>query len=209
MALPDDGTLTWFRICERRYSQRDRSKLTDTSAREQTFDAAMAQFEEMFKAAKTVTEFTRPVQLYYGLTQAGMAITAAYSPDPWSFSSHGLKLNNRTSPLAAMTIVPDGDGGFQKVAAATGSPVIMGPASLGGLWAAIPDLSRAGVLPGSDHPVPLRVIATESVPGTPQAHLVVPAAMARRRPSCSVRSVKSRPSIPAQATGVFPWSSTL
>ena len=139
----------------------------------------MAQFEEMFKAAKTVTEFTRPVQLYYGLAQAGMAITAAYSPDPWSFSSHGLKLNNRTSPLAAMTIVPDGDGGFQKVAAATGSPVIMGPASLGGLWAAIPDLSRAGVLPGSDHPVPLRVIATESVPGTPQAHLVVPAAMAR------------------------------
>ncbi len=65
--LADDETLTWFRICERRYSLRGRSKLTDTSAREQTFDAAMVQFEEMFKAAKTVTEFTRPVQLYYGV----------------------------------------------------------------------------------------------------------------------------------------------
>ena len=176
--MPDDETLTWFRICERRYSLRGRSKLTDTAAREQTFDAAMVQFEEMFKAAMTVTEFTRPVQLYYGLAQAGMAIAAAYSPDPWSFSSHGLKLNNRNSPLAAMTIVPDSDGGFQKVAAATGSPVIMGPVSLGALWASIPDLSRAGALPGSDHPVPLRVIARESVPGTPQVHLVLPADMA-------------------------------
>ncbi len=68
--LPDDETFTWFRICERRYSLRGRSKLTDTSAREQAFDAAMVQFEEMFKAAGTVTEFTRPVQLYYGLAQA-------------------------------------------------------------------------------------------------------------------------------------------
>jgi len=116
--------------------------------------------------------------LYYGLAQAGMAIAAAYSPDPWSFSSHGLKLNNRNSPLAAMTIVPDGDGGFQKVATATGSPVIMRPVSLGALWASIPDLSRAGALPGSDHPAPLRVIARESVPGTPQACLVLPADVA-------------------------------
>jgi hypothetical protein len=98
--LADDETLTWFRICERRYSLRGRSQLMDTSAREQAFDAAMVQFEEMFKAAKTVTEFTRPVPLYYGLAQAGMAVAAAYSPDPWSFSSHGLKLNNRDSPLA-------------------------------------------------------------------------------------------------------------
>ncbi len=32
-----------------------------------------------------------------------------------------------------MIIVPDGDGGFQKVATATGSPVITGPVSLGAL----------------------------------------------------------------------------
>lgn len=137
--MPDDETLTWFRICERRHSLRNRSEVADTNAREQTFAAAMAQFGEMFKVASTVTEFTRPLHLYYGLAQAGMAITAVHSPDPWSFSSHGLKLHDRTKPLAEMTIAPDKEdgsqknGGFQRVAAATGSPAITGHVALGEL----------------------------------------------------------------------------
>jgi hypothetical protein len=122
-ALPDDEALTWFRICERRYSLRNRSKVADTNAREQTLAAATAHFEEMFKAASTVTEFTRLLHLYYGLAKAGTAITAAHSPDPWSFSSHGLKLHDRTKPLAEMTIAPDKDDGSQKNGGSRGSPL--------------------------------------------------------------------------------------
>jgi hypothetical protein len=86
----DDMSMTWFRLRERRSSLRSRSRLGDSAARRQTFAAAMQQFEEQFTAAKAVTSYTRPLNLYYGLAQAGMAIAAAHSPDPWSFSRHGL-----------------------------------------------------------------------------------------------------------------------
>lgn len=91
----NDEAMTWFRLNERRSSLHERSKLDETNARKQTFAAAMAQFEEQFSAAKAVTAATRPLNLYYGLAQAGMAIAAAYAPDPWSFSRHGLRLGDR------------------------------------------------------------------------------------------------------------------
>ncbi len=109
-----------------------------------------------------------------------------------------------------MTIVPDGDGGFQKVATATGSPVIMGPVSLGALWASIPDLSGAGALPGSDHSVPLRVIARESVPGTPQAHLVLPADVAETPSELLLSALRKVKTIyPGSGDWGIPKSSTL
>ena len=66
----DDERLIWFGLRGRRALLRDRSKLNDTNARQQTFAAAMGQFEEQFTAAKMVTEATRPLNLYYGLAQA-------------------------------------------------------------------------------------------------------------------------------------------
>ncbi len=86
----NDESMTWFRLHERRSSLHERSKLGETNARKQTFAAAMTQFEEQFTAAKAVTAATRSVSLYYGLTQAGMAIAADHAPDPWSFDHHGL-----------------------------------------------------------------------------------------------------------------------
>jgi hypothetical protein len=114
-ALLDEATMMWFRLRARRAGLPPTTKLSETTGRKQTFAAAMAQFEEQFTAAKVVTDFTRPVNLYYGLAQAGMAISAAHAPDPWSFSRHGLRLTNREGELANMTVVPEGEGGFQKV----------------------------------------------------------------------------------------------
>ena len=137
----------------------------------------MAQFEEQFRAAEVVTSATRPLNLYYGLAQAGMAIAAAHAPDPWSFSRHGLHLVDRRAEFADMQVGPQGDGGFQRIAAATGSPGITGPVSLGALWASLPQLSRTAVLPGSALPVPLDLLAEESSDMGPRAQLYLPKEM--------------------------------
>ena len=105
-----------------------------------------------------------------------MAIAAAHAPDPWSFSRHGLLLGDRNPELPDMTVRPEGDGAFQKVAAATGSPGITEPVSLGALWASLPDLSQAGVLPGSTRPVPLEIFMDESS-ARPRATLYLPGEM--------------------------------
>lgn len=189
----DETAMIWFELRARRASLPKHSKLSDTAGRRQTFAAAMAQFEEQFTAAKVVTEFTRPVNLYYGLAQAGLAIAAAHADNPWSFSRHGLRLAGHPVKfadikLAGMTVGPEGDGGFQKVATATGSPPdsppITGPVSLGALWASLPDLSELseeGTLPrstpGSTSPVSLRLHSDESPTRTPRASLYLPSKM--------------------------------
>ena len=132
---------------ERRSSLHSRSRLSESAARRQTFAAAMQQFEEQFTAAQVVTSYTRPLNLYYGLAQAGMAIAAARSPDPCSFSRHGLSLVERSGDLATMTVRLEGEGGFQKIAAVIESPGISGAVALGALWASLPGL-QAGKLPG-------------------------------------------------------------
>ena len=148
-----------------------------TSARRVTRRRAMAQSEEQFSAARAVTAATRPLNLYYGLAQAGMAIAAAHAPDPWSFSRHGLHLGDRNPELADMTVGPSGEGGFQKVATATGSPGITTPVSLGTLWASLPDLAEAGTLPGPAWHLPLE-LSEATVPGSwPRATLYLPGEM--------------------------------
>jgi hypothetical protein len=173
----DDVSLTWLRLNERRSSLHERSKVNDSAARKQTFAAAMTQFEEQFAAAKAVTAATRPLNLYYGLAQAGMAIAAAHASDPRGFNRHGLRLGDRNPELADMMVEPDGEGAFQKVAAATGSPGITEPVSLGALWASLPDLSQIGTLPGSMRPEPLIVLADEAPARRPRATLLLPGEM--------------------------------
>jgi hypothetical protein len=46
--LLDDTTMTWLGLRARRASLYTRSKLSDTASRQQTFAAAMAQFEEQY-----------------------------------------------------------------------------------------------------------------------------------------------------------------
>ena len=56
-----------------------------------------------------VTAATRPLNLYYGLGQAGMAISTAHADDPWSFSSHGLHLVDREADFIDMMVRTEGD----------------------------------------------------------------------------------------------------
>ena len=163
----------------------------------------MQQFEEQFTAAKVVTSYTRPLNLYYGLAQVGMAIAAAHSPDPWSFSRHGLILTDRSGELAAMAVKLEGEGGFQKVAAVTGSPVISGPVSLGALWASLPSL-QAGGLPGPEFPACLGLISNETNGGPPRAAVFFDAGMQADPAAFRARFGEMMASCPTAAGWMIP-----
>jgi hypothetical protein len=137
----------------------------------------MAQFEEQFTAAKVVTSFTRPLNLYYGLAQAGMAIAAARAPNPWSFNEHGLELVDRHADLADMQMRPESEGAFQKVASGTGSPGISASISLGTLWASLPDLAGRATLPHLERSVPLDLLSDEDSAGVQRATIYIPGEM--------------------------------
>jgi YaaC-like Protein len=54
--------------------------------------ASLEQFEELLDAARSVGPATRPLPLYYALSQAGRAIAAARRVHPWRLRFHGLTL---------------------------------------------------------------------------------------------------------------------
>lgn len=170
----DDTSMIWFALRGRRSSLLSRPKLSSSAARRQTFAAAMAQFEEQMSAAKVVSPATRPLNLYYGLAQAGMAIAAVHGPDQWSFSRHGLKLGDTNSELADIQVLAEGDGAFQRVAAATSSVAIDSPVSLSALWDSLPELRG---VPLNDGPrrVALDLAAEDAVTSAPTASLFIPA----------------------------------
>src|SRR5690348_5817158 len=86
--LIDNASMIWFALRDRRSRLASSSTLRSSAARRKTFAAAMAQFEEQMTAAKVVSPATRPLNLYYALAQAGMAIAAVHGPDRWGFSRH-------------------------------------------------------------------------------------------------------------------------
>jgi hypothetical protein len=161
--MADNDAMTWLRLRERRYSLRTTAALLDSSsARRNTLSAALQQFEEQMDAAKVVTPATRPLNLYYALAQAGMATAAVHVPDRWSFSSHGLKPADLQPNLPDISVQPEGDGGFQRVATATGSPQIAGQVSVGSLWASLPELNEITPFPNGRWRQALPVLANTS-----------------------------------------------
>lgn len=49
-------------------------------ARRRTYGAALQQFDELLEAATTAGHASRPLPLFYALSQAGRAIASAYGP---------------------------------------------------------------------------------------------------------------------------------
>ncbi len=75
-------------------------------ARSVVFAAALEQAERFLTAAATVGYATKPVQLFYALSQAGRAIAAVRADEPWEIRGRGATV--RTSEcIASSTIEPD------------------------------------------------------------------------------------------------------
>src|SRR3954452_22686691 len=73
------------------------------------------------KAAEVVSPATRPINLYYGLVQAGLAMTAAHAEGTWTFDKHGLKSPDMKCGIPDISVRPEGVGAFQAVSNATRS----------------------------------------------------------------------------------------
>lgn len=122
-------------------------------------------------ASAAVGSASRPITLYYATVQAGLAVAAAHKTDPWSFSSHGLKLHNPRSSVADISVGPEGVGAFQFVAQATGSPVLHTPATFGALWSSLPDLKDVPLTPSST-PRALTIMPRRSSPHAEAAVII-------------------------------------
>ncbi len=118
------------------------------NARRGVFAASLEQSEELFTAAATVGPASKPLLLFYGLSQAGRAIAAAHNESgTWRILGHGLKVRNGGPSLGSAVVIPvprkDQADAYSSVAAATHSPTLAGATTLGALWAATPELHDA------------------------------------------------------------------
>jgi hypothetical protein len=133
------------------YIRRTRARPPGRAAddeRRQTYGTALEQFEELIGAAATASPGVRPLPLFYALSQAGRAITAAYLLEGWKPGAHGLSCQD-LSPASVLDVDvriwkpdPTRPDSFNAVSQAVGSETPSEPVKLGALWAALPEVGR-------------------------------------------------------------------
>jgi hypothetical protein len=113
-------------------------------ARRATFQSALEQCEQFLGAASDTGYATRPVQLFYALSQAGRAIVAA-SPrvgnQAWKVSRHGLTANTNAATAADVMVTATRVGLFPAIASALEVEALVPgePVALRELWPLLPE----------------------------------------------------------------------
>lgn len=150
---------------------------TDRAARHRVFQAAIAQAEELWEAATAVGPASRPLPLFYSLSQVGRAICAAWlggpnvvsEPGPvwergvvWEPRGHGITASDAegTALDATVQVSRWREPAFVMAAAATESPLFEGPVTLSRLWASLPAMPKHRAVIG-DAPTPLTLLPAE------------------------------------------------
>lgn len=105
----------------------------------------------MFRAAEGVGTATRPLLVFYGLSQAGRAIAAAASAittaDGWRLEGHGIRTVSKTlsGPLPDVLVASDkggSRGSFVRLSEILDSPLFadkVNPLALNALWDCLPE----------------------------------------------------------------------
>ncbi|WP_407547410.1 YaaC family protein [Streptomyces sp. Pv4-95] len=132
----------WERL---RASRSDPPARANTGSRRKTYSAALEQAQQLFQAAAVVGPATRPVPVFYGLSQAGRAIAAAawsLKGQDWRLDSHGIKTTGFHLPFPDIEIrtdPPGTQGSFVKVSEVLDSPVWeTDPLRLEDVWDLLP-----------------------------------------------------------------------
>ena len=130
--------------------------------RSEVFRAAMEQSEQLFRAAENTGYESRPLLLFYGLSQAGRAIAAAshrLNETEWALSGHGIRAAELSGPVAGITVSNQGslaagrNPSFLRVAQALASPSIPEKVGIRELWYLIPELrGRLPISRSEPHP---------------------------------------------------------
>ena len=127
-----------------------------------TYGAALSQFDELMTTSANASPRSRPLPLFYAISQAGRAITAARAETQWKLRLHGLSAPDLTpADLCNVVIKPspkESDetiDSFGGVTQATSSDPLTTPASMGALWSSLPGAGY--LLADSSWPKPLSV----------------------------------------------------
>jgi hypothetical protein len=114
--------------------------------RRRVFGAALEQAQQLFTAA-SVHYASRPILMFYGLSQAGRAVAACSTKagtNDWRLSGHGIDVPDldQRPKLMDLTIGDKGKGSFTQLAPLMLSGSLPDGAPLGQIWITIPDLAR-------------------------------------------------------------------
>ncbi|MEV8213954.1 YaaC family protein [Leifsonia sp. NPDC077715] len=124
-----------------------------TGERKRVFQVALEQSQQQFTAASAIGYESRPLNLFYGLSQAGRAIAAAShrlgdiegAVDPhWICSGHGLRYAGDLSSVdfldSLVTVTPTQRDSFSRISIALDSPTDLNRVSLGEVMSQILEL---------------------------------------------------------------------
>jgi hypothetical protein len=114
--------------------------------RKLVFQAALAQAEELWDAAAVGGPASRPLPLFYCLSQAGRAVCAAWTESlDWRPRFHGLGRQESDDPTPERRVfdyaahaTAQTRGAYSMLAAATRSPTFDGQTSVADFWASLP-----------------------------------------------------------------------
>ena len=141
------------------------------------FSAALEQAEQQFVAASAVGVQSRPLNLFYGLSQAGRALAAAWTPRARSpmLQGHGLRCggldavsakNSTAFPAIQIRAHGSGPTSFQVLSDLLGSAPLATPVGLGELWAMVPESTLHEPLAPGSSTVLLMMVSTWSAART-------------------------------------------
>lgn len=108
---------------------------------------SLAQFDELIAASAAVGPASRPLPLFYALSQAGRAIAAAHAEDAWLLRGHGLSSPGLGTALLDIEVKRAPAEGMDRrwvdsvtgVVSATGNGIFTEMATIGTLWASLPE----------------------------------------------------------------------
>lgn len=119
------------------------------SPRRGVFNAALEQAQQLFEAAAGVGVATKPILVFYGLSQAGRAVAAARATDKWELSGHGIRSAGSRQDerqLADRSIQPGNGGSFGRLVEVLDSSSLPGLMRLGDLWPLLAETERHPLL---------------------------------------------------------------
>jgi len=155
----------------------------DDNERRRVYGAALAQFDELIAASAAVGPASRPLPLFYALSQAGRAIAAAHAETAWRLRWHGLSsqelsmapLDIEVSRMAAVSKDERSVDSVTGVADATGSEVFAKATTIGALWSSLPEVFDLLPASFSRELIPMRLVLEPDPEGLrgriDQAHL--------------------------------------
>jgi hypothetical protein len=139
---------------------------TSGGRRQKTFAAALQQAEELAIAAQHAGYPTKPILLFYALSQGYRAACAAKLKNEWEPSGHGLSVPHRGNPLLDVAVKADDRQGLYQAAMTTcGESPLAGEATLGELWASSADLTVGAPSDVTSLPSPLTLHLPRPLPG--------------------------------------------